>query len=67
MKKNKIPKKYAKYNKWTITQLQEYVLKNYAYRLRYVDMKYSVYNYFGKCVLTCDSPDMIIYWLDIFK
>ena len=69
MGRSKIPRRFKKFNKMPFFELASYVKMNFNYELVYdkENKFYQVYNYFGKCLIQCDSPDMIIYWLSIFK
>lgn len=68
-KRSKIPKRFKKFNRMPFFELASYVKMNFNYELQFdKDTRYyQAFNYFGKCVVQCDSPDMLIYWLSIFN
>lgn len=60
----KIPRSYKKFNKMSLYELGDYIYITYNYKLYKEGDYYTVYNYFGRCVIKADSPDMLVYWLD---
>lgn len=66
--KSKIPKKFKKYDKMSDTDFEKWLKRTYNYTCTFESNGViTVWNYFGKDVITCDSKSMIAYWLAIFK
>lgn len=66
-KKKKLPHKYKRFNKMSFIELGNYIWETYNYKLYKDEQYYTVYNYYGKCIIKADSPDMLVYWLDFIK
>lgn len=66
--KNKIPRKFKKYDKMNDNEFATFIKAKYGYTCTFgKDGSITVWNYFGKDVIIGDSKCMIAYWLAIFK
>lgn len=67
--KNKIPRKFKKlFDKMDYKEFTVFIKETYGYECTFnMNGTITVWNYFGKDVITSDSQSMIAYWLAIFK
>ena len=67
--KLKIPKKYKKFNKMSVSELAEFIKIAYNFTLIYdaKEKKYWVYGLepCGAGKISCEDAAMLVYWLDL--